>query len=144
MTAQTGPALTVSKGTPCGAPTDGGTCGTWFGLCPDCGHCYSHCEHRRRHRDSARSRGGRTKARKQDIYLVERDALPEPKTLEDCAKRLGFLCVAVETGVLGERRADVSRACIRELKDILLRDQEDKIDELRKIVDRLKRDRKGR
>ena len=131
----------------CGAPTGGGdTCATPFGLCPECGRCFSHCEHRKADRKEARSKGARVTNRKnapRDVWLSEDEALPRPETLADCATWLSTLAWAVSVGHMTPDRADKARASVRDLKDLLLKDQEQRIDELRKVVDQLKRDRKA-
>lgn len=136
--------------TVCGAPkTEGGPCQSEIGLCELCGRCLMHCGHRERKKKSLQRQGGKARAaerwgkgRKPDVYLSADEALPAPETISDCALRLGYLTVAVETGTLSEKRADVARACIRDLKDLLLKDQDKRIHELEQVIAGLKKQRK--
>jgi hypothetical protein len=91
----------------CGAPSKGGTCSTHFGLCPDCGHCYSHCQHRGVQRRAARARGGKATAeRRRDptdelpkgMRVVSAEEAPAPpKTIEDATEWLSWLTWAIST-----------------------------------------------
>lgn len=67
---------------------DGDHCATRFGLCDDCGRCWTHCEHRAAERAAARERGGLTTADKRRKYdPVEAQWALE--THEDCKRWLG-------------------------------------------------------
>lgn len=66
----------MSKKT-CGAPrSGGGECSAAFGLCEKCGKCFQHCPHREEEREEARSRGGRSTARKTRSSTLSPEDLP--------------------------------------------------------------------
>lgn len=132
-------------GAVCGAPREGRPpCGSSVALCGECGRCVNHCEHRETTIRRARQKGGRTSIAKrarrgfQDVYLPEEDALPRPQTIQDCARWLSTIAWAVSVGRLAPDRADKARAATRDLKDLLLKDQDKRIDELEKVIKRLK------
>ena len=133
----------------CGHPTnDGESCESPIGLCKDCGHCLAHCEHRATQRRQARAKGGRISTAKRgggrplDVSLPETDALPRPQTIQECALWLSTLAWAVSVGRLSPDRADKSRLAVKDLRDLLLKDQDKRIDELQRTIERLQKARK--
>ncbi|MGK7312550.1 MAG: hypothetical protein ACN0LA_09975 [Candidatus Longimicrobiales bacterium M2_2A_002] len=144
------PALkTTPEPNVCGAPTDSGDpCATPFGLCEECGKCFVHCEHRAEERRAARAKGARHsnakrgKGRAPDVSMPEPETLPPPESMKDCAAWFSMLSWAVTVGRLHPDRADKARAAVRDLRDLLLKDQDKRIDELQAVIQKLKKARK--
>jgi len=92
----------------CGAEKKDGTpCPTDFGLCDDCGYCWTHCPHREEERQRARKKGARTtaqKRRRKGRRIVDlEECPPAPESMEDAAAWAAWAMVAVTTGRIDAR-----------------------------------------
>lgn len=122
----------------CGArKDDGGNCGTYFGLCSECGRCFAHCEHREDRMARARSRGGYA-ATKGSGTLPPGEVPPPPETLEDAVLWAAWASHAVATGELGTTRANAAARLLKEFRQALERHESaEKLEEIRRRVEEL-------
>lgn len=118
--------------------SDGQPCQNTMGLCPKCGHCIAHCEHRADELKEAQRRGGRTTARKRGDS--ERVALPDeapapPETLEDSLHWIAWAAYAVATGTLDTARANTIAKLMSEFrKHIEKSESREALEEIRRQV----------
>lgn len=131
---------------------DGSACRSTVGLCPDCGHCANHCEHRRDVMQKARSKGGHVIARKKEAehmartgakYLPaeEGQAPPPPENAADAKAYLAWLLDAGTRGVIGSTLArDMAQVAEKFLKAVGVADHEARIGKLEEAAKARRKD----
>lgn len=97
---------------------DGGTCGTDFGLCPQCGQCFAHCGHRQEARARARQKGAEAKNRKdregKGLTPSELPPLESHEAAEEWTDAIGR---AAATGRLSASAAQAALRAVREWRE---------------------------
>lgn len=100
----------------CGHPKDdGAACGTAFGLCPDCGWCFTHCEHREEARTAARRKGAE-RTNRPDGALLPEEMPPPLKSLEDAAVWAAWASYVVATGTMDPTRGNTVARLLKEFR----------------------------
>lgn len=119
-----------------------GTCPIDFGLCAECGLCFTHCEHREEERKAATHRGGRTTALKRGNgdRSVPLDQAPDPpETLGDAVRWASWASLQVATGGIDTSRANAVARLLKEFRQALEKSESrqalEKIDELRERIE---------
>src|SRR3989442_726931 len=90
---------------------DGSSCGVATQLCPTCGCCLWHCEHRRGEAEAARVRGGEAageKRRAKKIRAASADQLPD-RPLDDLDGVVVWLVWLAKMTVTGAIDSGTSR-----------------------------------
>src|SRR5260370_6244392 len=107
----------------CRVKPDGAACAVTVDLCPTCGCCLWHCEHRRDQAQTVRVKGGDTTARRTaKVRVVSADAVPggkPPETLDDCVTWASWLAFQSVTGALDGTTVREANRSLGTLKDSL-------------------------
>lgn len=131
----------MTKGSICGHEKDDGqTCEADFGLCPDCGKCWSHCPHRAEERQEARKRGGQATKRRYGATGLRDEELPPLESPQAAERWLEIVGRAVGTGRLAYQDG---KAVVMAVKEFLRAHErgamEEELQELREQVAELRR-----
>jgi hypothetical protein len=102
----------TDRKTTCGHPTrGGGPCPVDFGLCPACGECFQHCDHRAEERKAGRAKGGDAAKAKsaakhaRDKFAPAEDPPAAPTNAAEARDYLSWLLSAGTRGDMGSARA---------------------------------------
>lgn len=97
---------------------DGTRCGTSFGLCPECGRCWNHCEHREEERTEAARRGAKrsheVQRRGKGLELHELPPLTSHAAAEAWTDAIGR---AAATGRLSAAAANAALRAVKEWRE---------------------------
>lgn len=118
--------------------SDGGTCEAGFGLCPDCGKCWSHCPHREEERQEARKRGGEATRKRYGAEGLRDEELPPLDGPEAAERWLEIIGRAVGTGRLSYKDGSTMIKAVREFITSQKVDLADKLDRVEEQLEEVK------
>lgn len=93
---------------------DGDRCEVGFGLCPDCGKCWTHCPHREKERQEARSRGGKETRKRYGADGLRDEELPPLEDVEAAERWLEIIARAVGAGRLSYKDGTAMVKAVKE------------------------------